>query len=119
MIRRLGDLLLHYSEKKERVNHTQIVTYSSDDVVMINQGNFVSAPSMLIRNSGDPQKWGGLRYIGSKIERGVYNKETGNYIREGKKTEGLYKSNKVLGRSWNYSWSNWKKSVYNEIKNRK
>jgi hypothetical protein len=107
-----GDLLLHHSEKKERINHTQVVSYTTDDVVMINQGNFVKPGEMILRNSSDPQKWGGLRYIGSKIQRGVYNKETGNYMRSGHRTDELYISKNVIGRRWDFSWFNWKQMIY-------
>ena len=103
---RKGDLLLHSNEETGRVNHTQVVTYSDNDVVRIFQGNLKGRIF-----SSNPKN---ILYGGTAIQRGVYNKQTGNYIREGSKTKGLYKSKNVSGRRWNFSLFNFKQQVYSK-----
>ena len=107
-----GDLILHMNEEG-RINHTQVVTYADSEVVEINQGNFKSAPSIIINNSSDPQS---SRYIGTEVQTGIFLRGNGNYYRDGNKTDGLLNSNVTQGRTWNFNLFNFRESLINPKK---
>ncbi len=92
-----GDIILHYSESKKRVNHTQVVVNTDSEIISIKQGNFDWG---LIRNSANIDN--SRRYIGSMIQDGLYLKKTGDYYRDGDKTQGLLNSKITYGREWNF-----------------
>lgn len=102
-----GDMILHYNDEP-RIHHTQLVTMTDDEIVQIRQGNFDWG---LIRNSADPQAGGGRRYIGSTVQFGLYLKRSGDYYREGERTEGLLNSSTTIGRRWNFDTFNFRKKV--------
>ena len=102
-----GDIILHKNEKG-RIHHTQVVTFSNNNITLIKQGNFDWGP---IRNSSDPDSWGGRRYIGAKIQTGMYINKNGDYVRNGNKTKGLLFSNITVGRRWDYSFFNIRKKM--------
>lgn len=57
-----------------------------------------------LRFSSDPKRF----YIGETIQSGLYMKKTGDYFKDGKKTQGLLNSNVTEGRTWNFSYFDWK-----------
>ncbi|MEJ1237449.1 DUF6443 domain-containing protein [Chryseolinea sp. T2] len=103
-----GDLFLHKNDKG-RINHTQVVTGTTNDVITIKQGNFKEAPELLWNRSSDPKS---KFYIGTEIQNGTYLRLNGDYIRGNSRTEGLLNSDRIQARKWNFQLFNFRNKLH-------
>lgn len=95
-----GDIILH-NDEAGRAYHTQVVKSSTDNAVVIYQGN----TNDRFMGSDNPNSG---RYIGVPVQLGYYARKSGDYknVTTGRVERGLLNSSTLSFRRWNFkSWN--------------